>query len=119
MWAALAVALALLQSPAAPETVTAIQIHGNTATSDDELRRLTGVQIGAPFTPSTINDVTARLRAAKRFGDVQVLKRFASIADPSQILLVIIVDEGPVHIEVTGDPDHPTRVARSRRLNLM
>jgi outer membrane protein assembly factor BamA len=119
MWAALVVALAMHQSPMAQEVVTAIQIHGNTSTSDDELRQLAGVQIGAPFTATTITAVAARLRAAKRFGDVQVLKRFASISDPSQILLVIIVDEGAVHIENTGDPDHPTRVVRSRRLNVM
>jgi hypothetical protein len=120
MWAALLVAFALQPSPApALEIITAIQVHGNTSTSDDELRQLAGVQVGTPFTAKTIDDVAARLRAAKRFGDVQVLKRFASIADPSQILLVIIVDEGPVHIERTGDPDRPTRIVRSRRLNLM
>jgi outer membrane protein assembly factor BamA len=119
MWGALVVALALHQPPAAQEVVTAIQIHGNTSTSDEELRQLAGVQIGAPFTATTIADIAARLRAAKRFGDVQVLKRFASISDPSQILLVVIVDEGAVRIENTGDPAHPTRVVRSRRLNLM
>jgi hypothetical protein len=63
--------------------------------------------------------VAARLRATKRFERVQVLKRFASIADPTQILLVVIVDEGPVKVEMTGDPDRPTRVVRDRRLNLM
>src|SRR4029078_786651 len=29
-------------------------------------------------------------------------------------VLVIIVDEGPVRIELTGDPNQPTRVVRSR-----
>jgi outer membrane protein assembly factor BamA len=119
MWAALLVALALHQAPVAPEIVTAIQVHGNTSTSDDELRQVAGVQVGTPFTATLIDEIVARLRAAKRFGDVQVLKRFASIADPSQILLVIIVDEGAVHIQMTGDPDDPTRVVRDRRLNLM
>ena len=90
-----------------------------TVTSDDEVRRLAGIAIGAPFEAATIDEVTARLRAAKRFESVQVLKRFASIADPSQILLVIIVDEGPVHIEMTGDPVNPTRVVRSRPPGLM
>jgi len=32
---------------------------------------------------------------------------------------VIIVDEGPVRIELTGDPNHPTRVVKSRPLNLL
>jgi outer membrane protein assembly factor BamA len=101
------------------EILTAVQVHGNTATSDDEVRRLAGVQPGMPVEPSTIDEITARLRATKRFETVQVLKRFASISDPSQIVLVIIVDEGPVKIELTGDPDHPTRVVRKRRLAVM
>ena len=98
----------------AADTITAIQIHGNLITSDDEVRRLAGVSDGAPLETDTIDAVTARLRATKRFESVQVLKRFASISDPSQILLVIIVDEGAVHIEMTGDPSHPTRVVRNR-----
>lgn len=114
MWALLA--LVLIQSPQspAPETIAAIQIHGNVLTPDDEVRRLAGVGIGAPFEATTIDAVTERLRAARKFKSVQVLKRFASISDLSQILLVIIVDEGAVHIEMTGDPDNPTRVVRNR-----
>jgi hypothetical protein len=98
----------------ADEIVAAVQIHGNVLTSDDEVRRLAGVSPGAAFDAGTLDAVAERLRRAKRFKSVQVLKRFASIADPSQILIVIIVDEGAVHIEMTGDPDHPTRVVRNR-----
>src|SRR5262249_32439021 len=75
--------------------------------------------VGAPVDEKTVDEVAARLRNAKRFENVEVLKRFASIADPSQILLVIIVDEGPVHIERTSDPSNPTRVVRSHTLKLM
>lgn len=101
------------------EVVAAIQVHGNTLTPDDEIRRLAGVEIGAPATPTLVDEVTARLRAARKFENVQVLKRFASISDPTQVLLVIVVDEGAVHVEATGDPANPTRVVRSRRLGLM
>jgi len=97
-----------------PDTITAIQIHGNLITSDEEMRRLAGVAAGMPFEPDTVEAVAERLRATKRFRNVEVLKRFASISDPSQILLVIIVDEGAVHIEMTGDPSHPARVVRNR-----
>jgi len=116
--AALTIALALSQ-PAGPERITAIQIQGNTVTSDDEVRRLAGVTTGMPLEATTLDDVAARLRAAKRFERVEVRKRFASIADPSQIVLVIVVDEGAVQIEMTGDPSQPTRVVKQRRLNLM
>jgi outer membrane protein assembly factor BamA len=129
LWAAIAFAVALPASPAAfapqalqpaaPETITAIQIQGNTATSDDEVRRLAGVSVGMPLEATTLDDVAARLRAAKRFEQVEVRKRFASIADPSQIVLVIVVDEGRVRIELTGNPSQPTRVVKRSRPNLM
>jgi len=101
------------------ETIAAIQVHGNTITKDDEIRRLAGIDIGAMVDANTVDEVAARIRSAKRFDNVRVLKRFASIEDPSQILLVIIVDEGPVHIERTGNEVNPTRVVRSHPLGLM
>ena len=101
------------------ETVTAIQIQGNTATSDEEVRRLADVRVGMPFAAHTLADVAARLRATGRFEDVDVRKRFASIADPSLIVLVIVVDEGPVRIEMTGDTATPTRVVRTGRPNIL
>jgi len=107
-----------LQAPAA-SVVAGIQIQGNTATPDEEVRRLADVRVGMPFEDTTVEQVTARLRGAKRFERVDVLKRYASIADPSQIMLVIVVDEGPVKIVMTGDPDHPTKVVRRRFPNLL
>ena len=83
------------------------------------MRQIAGVEIGTPVGVNLVNDVTLRLRASKRFESVEVRKRFASIADPSQIVLVIIVNEGPVKIEFTGDPDNPTRVVRRRGPNLL
>lgn len=98
----------------AAEVVTAIQIHGNLLTPDEEVRRLADVHEGMPFAANTAADIVERLRATKKFQSVEVLKRFASIADPSQVLVVIIVDEGAVHMEMTGDPSRPTRVVRDR-----
>jgi outer membrane protein assembly factor BamA len=122
MWAPILAAL-LLQPPSdvarQTETITAIQVQGNTATPDEEVRRLADVRIGMPIDDATIEAVAVRLRAARRFERVEVRKRFASIADPSQITLVIIVDEGPVKIVMTGDPDRPTRVVRKRLPNML
>jgi outer membrane protein assembly factor BamA len=110
-----------LQTAAAQprETVAAIQIQGNTATPDEEVRRLADMRVGMPFEETTAEAVAARLRATKRFVSVEVRKRFASISDPSQITLVIIVDEGPVKIVMTGDPDSPTRIERKRLPNIL
>jgi surface antigen Omp85-like protein/surface antigen-like variable number repeat protein len=101
------------------ETIAAIQVHGNLVTSDEEIRRLADIQIGAPVDAETAETVAARLRATKRFERVEVLKRFASIVDPSQIVLVIIVDEGRVRIARTNDPDHPFRAVKNRWPRLM
>src|SRR5438105_7779828 len=88
--AAWLVALALLGLQP-QERLDDIRIHGNVATPDDEIRRLAGVEIGGVVEPDTPAQVAARLRAAKRFDRVEVLKRFASIADPTRIVLVLIV----------------------------
>lgn len=94
----------VLSSQASPrETVTEIRIHGNVLTPDDEVRRLMGIEIGAAFAPDTPALVSARLRATNRFVHVEVLKRFASISDATQVVLVVVVDEGPVKIEAFGD----------------
>ena len=101
------------------EVVAEIRIHGNVATPDQEIIDLTGIKVGSPVGPTTVADVAARLRAAKRFQSVEVLKRFASIDDPSQVVLVVIVDEGTVKIEKTGDPASPTKVVRTHGPHLM
>ena len=119
MWVLAVICSVALSGPQTRETVSAIQVHGNVLTRDDEIRRLADVREGMPFEAGTVDEVTARLRTTGRFQSVQVLKRFASIADPSQILLVIVVDEGAVHIEMTGDAAQPARVVRNRGPNFM
>src|SRR3954462_7829303 len=56
----------------AGETITAVQIHGNTVTADDDARRLAGIAVGMPFESRTIDEVAARLRASGRFKQVDV-----------------------------------------------
>jgi outer membrane protein assembly factor BamA len=107
------------QSQAQPaEIVTEVRIQGNLATPDEEVLRLAGVVIGMPVGPDTVETITDRLRATKRFEHVEVLKRYASISDPTRITLVLLIDEGPVDIQTTGDPNEPTRVVRRRGLKL-
>ena len=95
----LLVALLLVQSP---ETIAEIRIHGNLIVTNDEVLTIAGVAVGQPFGSTTIADVTTRLRDSKKFDDIQILKRFASIDDPSKIALVIVVNEGPVRLKEEG-----------------
>lgn len=111
------------------EVIAAIQVHGNTLTSSDEIIRASGIAIGDRVSEKVLADAEARLRSAIKFDSVDVLKRFASISDPTQVLILIQIDEGPVRVEV---PDidvpgpkmpvppiaRPTVVRRSR-FNMM
>jgi outer membrane protein assembly factor BamA len=118
--AALLVAVSLTAAgPQPSETIAAVQVHGNTLTTDDEVRRLAGVSIGSRVDDSTVEAAASRLRSAGTFVHVDVFKRFASISDPTQILLVIVVDEGPVRIETSTDPDAPVRIVKDHRLKMM
>ena len=105
------------QTPAAQEVIAAIQVHGNHLSTDDEVVQISGLAIGAPFGPSTIADAASRLKASKKFQDVTVLKRFASIADASQIVVVLIVDEGPMRIEMPDTPGGPVQVVKRARVS--
>jgi outer membrane protein assembly factor BamA len=65
-----------------------------------------------PATDAAIAEADRRLRDSDLFEQVEVRKRFVSLDDPSQVLLVVIVDEGDVRIERTDDPEAPVRVVR-------
>jgi outer membrane protein assembly factor BamA len=84
---------------AQPEVVVAIQVHGNTLTSTDDVIRASGIAIGDRVATATLSDAEARLRAALEPEEVEVLKRFASISDPTRVLVLIQLDEGPVRVD--------------------
>jgi outer membrane protein assembly factor BamA len=115
-----AAALLLALATAAPlaaqpqEVLADIRVHGNVLTPEDQIRRLAGAKIGDPVTVGTVDEIRGRLKDSGTFRDVQVLKRYASIADPTRILIVIVVDEGAVAIRMTGDPASPTQIVKRR-----
>ncbi len=91
--ALLTLALTVGQPPAA-EVLAQVQVHGNMITPEADVLAIAAVTPGMPFDANTASLVEQRLRDSGRFERVEVRKRFASIADPAQVLLVIIVDEG-------------------------
>ena len=64
-----------------PEIVTDIRVQGNVLTPHAEMRQLAGVEIGAAFTGLARCGHRAS-ENTRKFASIQVLKRFASIADP-------------------------------------
>jgi len=104
---------------AQPEVIAAIQVQGNTLTPDDEVVGASGLSPGAAFSDSVLREAADRLQATRRFQHVYVLKRYASIADPTQILILIRVDEGPVRVVPGRLPGQAPHVARRHALNVM
>jgi outer membrane protein assembly factor BamA len=122
----IATALLLISSPLAAqqEIVAAIQVHGNTLTPADEIIRASGISVGVPVSDALLSDAEARLSKAMKFESVEVLKRFASISDPTRVLILIQVDEGPVRVDIPdidiapeespAPPPSPVVVRRSK-----
>ncbi len=103
----------------AQEILVEVRVHGNTVTSEDEIVRVAGLTVGAVFSDAMLDAAAANLRGLRRFERVDVRKRFASIADPTRLVVVILVDEGPVRVVVDSGPGRPARTVRRRAANLM
>ena len=97
------------------EVIAEILVHGNHITPNEEVIALSGVAVGGVVTPDTPAQVRARLKASGKFDQVDVLKRFASISDPTRITLVLIVNEGPVRIDFDEGPEGEEVVVIKRR----
>lgn len=72
-----------------------VRIHGNHTTPDEKVFAIIGDVVGKPATDALVADVTAKLEASGQFDGVDVRKRFRSIDNPDDILLMIVVDEFP------------------------
>jgi hypothetical protein len=113
-----ALVLALLAAQPS-EVIVDVRVHGNAVMSSEEIVRLAALPPDAPADAQTIAGVERRLRESGRFKAIEVLKRYASIEDPTKILLVIVVDEGPVRVEWDADSGNPPRTVRRRGPPLM
>jgi len=107
--------LALAQPANIPERIVEVRVHGNHTTPDAEVVRLAGVTAGTPFGAETLDAMRNALDASGRFRRVEVRKRYASMSDPSAILIVIVVEErAGIAIDVP-DPG-PMRTLRAHTM---
>ena len=111
------VAAVLLAAPAAVfaqgERIAEIRVHGNYTTPDADVLALCGLKAGDPATDERIAAAQKALEDSDRFDDVEVRKRFRSIDDPTDILVMIVVREHP---GVTEDDLTPGAFKRFRAL---
>lgn len=89
----------LLAAPAAAfaqvPTIAEVRVHGNYETPDDDVLALSGLKAGDPATDERIAAAQKALDDSHRFEGVEVRKRFRSIDDPNDILVMIVVRERP------------------------
>ena len=97
------------------ETLGEVRVHGNHTTPDAEVLALAGLTVGSPVTDETLRQATEKLRASGRFADVEVRKRFRSIDNPSDILIIVVVDE---HSAVSDSDLTPGPLKRMRSLGM-
>jgi outer membrane protein assembly factor BamA len=94
------------------ETIAEIRVHGNHTTPDADILSIAGLGTGQPFTDARLVEADKKLRDSRRFEDVEVLKRYRSIANPDEILIMLVVDEHPAISETDLTPG-PLRKFRS------
>src|SRR5712691_42309 len=100
---------------AALALIVAIQVHGNHTTPDADILAIAGLNVGDPATPERLAEAETKLRDSHRFESVEVRRRYQSIADPSRILVVLLVDEKP---GVSKDHLIPGPAARLRAVTM-
>ena len=117
--AGLALALAVLVasdvSGQPAEHIVEIRVHGNHTTPDQDILSIAALDVGETPTPERLAAAEARLRDSHRFETVEVRRRYQSIADPSQILVILLVDELP---GVSKDTLLPGPAARLRAMTM-
>lgn len=95
------------------EIIREVRVHGNHTTPEADILTLAGLSVGMPATDATLAEAQRRLEQSGRFSDVEVRKRFRSISDPTDILVVVLVDEriGVTSTDLTPGPLRRLRVS--------
>ena len=95
-WWLAVLALAAVASGQTPaEHIVEIRVHGNHTTPDADILSLAGLTVGDVPTPERLAAAETKLRDSHRFENIEVRKRYESISDLSQILVILLVDEVP------------------------
>jgi outer membrane protein assembly factor BamA len=97
---------------ATQETIAEVRVHGNATLSDEAVLKLAGITVGGALDAGGTDAVEKRLRDSGRFDEVQVRKRYRTLA-MDEVALVLLVHEKP-GISPTGEPPSLGRRLRSR-----
>lgn len=89
----LAITVSVPAAARAQETIAEIRVHGNHTTPDADIIGLSGLKPGDPATDARLTQAEQALRTSNRFDDVELRKRFRSIDNADDILIMIVIDE--------------------------
>ena len=98
--------------PQAREVIAEVRVHGNATLSDDAVLKLAGIALGTALDPAGTDAIEKRLRDSGRFDEVQVRKRYRTLA-MDDVALVLIVHERP-GLSAAGEPPSIARRIRNR-----
>ena len=88
--------------PAPVETIAEVRVHGNATLSDEAVLTLAGIAVGGALQADGTEAIEKRLRDSGRFDEVQVRKRYRTLA-MDDVALVLLVHER-AGISMTGEP---------------
>jgi hypothetical protein len=77
----------------AQDTIAEIRVHGNHTTPSDDVLAIAALRVGEPADAERLAQAERALRESGRFENAEVRRRYRSIDNPSEILIVIMVDE--------------------------
>lgn len=112
MIAAVLLAAVTAIAQAQPEKIAEIRVHGNATLGDEAVLKLAGVTVGGTLDAGGTDAIEKRLKDSGRFDEVQVRKRYRTLA-MDDVALVLLVHERP-GISATGEPPSPLRRFRNR-----
>jgi outer membrane protein assembly factor BamA len=109
-----AFAAATSQAPAQPpaEKIAEVRVHGNATLTDDAILALAGIAIGATLDANGVDSIQKRLKDSGRFDEVEVRKRYRTLA-MDEVALVVVVHEKP-GLSSTGEAPGMIKRLRSR-----
>ena len=90
------------------DTIAEIRVHGNATIKDEEVIKLAGLTLGAPLAAGALPEIERRLRDSGRFDEVQVRKRYRTLA-MDEVAVVLLVHERP---GVTPEGKRPPALKR-------
>jgi outer membrane protein assembly factor BamA len=98
-----------IQAPAGK--IGEIRVHGNATITDDVVIQLAGLSVGATVDDAGLAAAEKRLRDSGRFDEVQVRKRYRTLA-MDDVAIVLLVHEKP-GVSPSGQPPSTFRKIRT------